>query len=93
MALLSGFNGEAFNIGSDETEISMRELAGIIAEIVGDVDIDMKKSDEKEYLTDNPKRRCPDLTKAKTLLNYYPKVKLKTGLERIFQWYMLTNNL
>ena len=93
LALLSEFNGEAFNIGNDQTEISMKGLAEIIAEIVGNVDIELKKSEEKEYLTDNPQRRCPDLTKAKTFLNYYPKVELKTGLERIFQWYINNNNL
>jgi dTDP-glucose 4,6-dehydratase/UDP-glucuronate decarboxylase len=93
LALLSEFNGEAFNIGNDKTEISMKEIAELIAEIVGNVDIELGKSEEKEYLTDNPRRRCPDLTKTKAFLNYYPKVDIRTGLERIFQWYMLTNNL
>jgi UDP-glucuronate decarboxylase len=93
LALLSEFNGEAFNIGDDQTEISMRGIAELIAEIVGNVEVKFNKSDDTEYLTDNPKRRCPDLTKAKTFLNYYPKVELKTGLKRIYQWYMQTNNL
>lgn len=93
LALLSEFNGEAFNIGDDRTEISMRGIAEVIAEIVGNVEVKFNKSKDKEYLTDNPKRRCPDLTKAKAFLNYYPKVELKTGLNRIFQWYTQTNNL
>ena len=92
LALLSEFNGEAFNIGNDLTEISMKGIAELIAKTVGNVDIELKKSEDKEYLTDNPQRRCPDLTKSKAFLNYYPKVDLKTGLERIFQWYMQTNN-
>lgn len=93
LALLSEFEGEAFNIGNDQTEISMKALAEIVADIVGNVDIELKRSEEKEYLTDNPKRRCPDLAKAKSLLNYYPKVDLRAGLERIFRWYTQTNNL
>lgn len=93
LALLSEFNGEAFNIGNDQTEISMKGIAELIAEIVGNVAIEYKKSKEKDYLTDNPKRRCPNLTKAKTYLNYYPKVMLKTGLERMYQWYRQTYNL
>lgn len=93
LTLLSEFNGEAFNIGNDQTEISMMGIAELIAEIVGNVTVDYKKSTEKDYLTDNPKRRCPDLTKAKTYLNYYPKVKLKTGLERMYQWYRQTYKL
>ncbi len=92
-ALLSDFNGEAFNIGNDQTEISMKGMAELIAEIVGNTTVEYKKSDEVEYLTDNPKRRCPDLSKARTLLEFYPKVELKTGLERLYSWYRQNYNI
>jgi dTDP-glucose 4,6-dehydratase len=29
---------------------------------------------------DDPKQRCPDITKARTLLGWEPKVDLETGL-------------
>lgn len=87
LALLSDFNGEAFNIGNDSTEISMKDIAELIASIVGNVSVTYDCSDEKNYLTDNPKRRCPDLTKAKTCLNYHPNMELKAGLERMYEWY------
>jgi dTDP-glucose 4,6-dehydratase len=29
---------------------------------------------------DDPKQRCPDITKAKTLLGWEPKIDLETGL-------------
>ena len=32
-----------------------------------------KKSVDKEYLSDNPMRRCPNIDKAKKLLNYNQK--------------------
>lgn len=93
LALLSEFNGEAFNIGNDQTEISMEGTAELIAAIVGNTEIEYKKSEEKDYLTDNPKRRCPDLNKARTLLKFYPKVEFKTGLERLYKWYRQSYNL
>ncbi|SES72466.1 UDP-glucuronate decarboxylase [Natronincola peptidivorans] len=85
--LLSDHHGEAFNIGNDEREISMIDLAKLIAQMVGGVEIEYKKSNEADYLTDNPQRRCPDLTKAKSLLNYDPKVGLEEGLLRSIKWY------
>lgn len=87
LALLSPYNGEAFNIGNDEMEISMKELADLIAKLVNGVGIELKESDEVDYLTDNPQRRCPDLTKARGLLNYQPKVGLEAGLKKMLGWY------
>ncbi len=93
LALLSELDGEVFNIGNNQTEISMKDIAEMIAGIVGNVSIEYKKSKEKEYLTDNPQRRCPDITKARKFLNYMPKVELKEGLERTYIWYRQTYNL
>lgn len=87
-AFLSLHNGEAFNIGSDEKEINMYELAEMVAETVGAVTIEYQESQEKGYLTDNPQRRCPDLCKAKKLLDYKPVVSLKEGLYRLKEWYV-----
>ena len=86
-ALLSDHNGEAFNIGNDELEISVKSLAKLIAEIVGEVEVEFSVSEDAHYLTDNPQRRCPDLTKAKTLLSYSPKVGIEEGLRRTLNWY------
>ena len=33
-------------------------------------------------LEDDPKQRCPDISKAKELLGWEPKVTLKEGLDR-----------
>lgn len=84
--LISDYNGEAFNIGNDQ-EISMLELARLVAEMVGGVEIEFQQSPEGDYLTDNPRRRCPDLTKARTLLGYRPRVSLEAGLRRMLAWY------
>lgn len=88
LTLLSEHSGEVFNIGNDEVEISMLDLAKLIGKLVGEVEIVYKESDDDKYLVDNPQRRCPDLTKAKNLLGYVPKVNLENGLGRLKDWYV-----
>lgn len=36
---------------------------------------------------DDPKQRCPDISKAKRLLNWEPKVQLAEGLERTYEYF------
>ena len=86
--LLSEYNGEVFNIGNDEAEISIYELAEKIAKTVGNVAISYNKSEDSEYLTDNPKRRCPNLSKARKLIGYNPSVSIDEGLVRLMEWYI-----
>lgn len=85
--LLSDHNGEAFNIGNDQEEISVRDLAKKIAAIVGDTEIVFQENADGDYLTDNPQRRCPDLTKARTWLGYQPQTSLEAGLKKSLAWY------
>lgn len=83
--LLSDYNGEVFNIGNDKPEISMLELANLVSD--GSVPIIYDKSIDKEYNTDSPNRRCPDITKAKNMLDYKPSVSIKEGIRRTLEWY------
>ena len=46
----------------------------------------IKSSYPKEYPPDEPRRRCPDINKAKIKLNYNPKISLKKGLHNHFLW-------
>lgn len=86
--LFSDFNGEAFNVGNDREEISMLQLANEVCALFGNkISVTFKTSDDKNYLTDNPSRRCPDLTKIKTMLGYEPKVMIKEGLKKMKSWY------
>lgn len=90
--LLSDYNGEFFNIGTDKPEISMRELAELIITITNKkLKVEFVKSEDKNYLVDNPQRRCPSIDKAKKLLQYNPKVSLTEGLERTYLYYL--NNI
>ena len=88
--LLSNYNGEAFNIGTSGPEITMLELAQTISKVVNsttEIEYEYQISSDTDYLTDNPQRRCPDLTKSKTLLGYNPQVSLEEGLTRIYNYY------
>lgn len=87
--LLSDANGEIFNVGSDEREITIADLAGALREVAGPppLEINHRVSQDKHYLTDNPQRRCPDLTKLRTRFGWTPKVSLKDGLERTLHSY------
>ena len=82
--LLSDANGEAFNVGNDEREITIGDLAETLREVAGppELKIVRKVSAEKEYLTDNPQRRLPNLTKLRSAFPWAPKVSLAEGLKR-----------
>lgn len=79
---LKGRPGEAYNIGNG-TEIAIGEVAQLAASLVTPaLHLTFKVSSDAAYLTDNPNRRCPDLTKARTELGYEPRVGLEEGLAR-----------
>ncbi len=82
--LLSDADGEAFNVGNDEREITIVELAEVLREVAGPprLEIVHKVSQDKHYLTDNPQRRLPDLTKLRGRFPWVPKVPLTEGLRR-----------
>lgn len=86
--LFSSENSE-FNISNDEQEISMYGLAEEVIRIADNKDLKVNylRSSDPEYLTDNPSRRHLDLTKARTVLGYSPKVNLHEGLSRTYAWY------
>jgi UDP-glucuronate decarboxylase len=88
LALLSDHDGEAFNIGTDDDEISMVDLAKLVIDIAGTrCRVVFGESDDPNYVTDNPKRRRPDIGKARRLLGYGPHVSLREGLTRTHAYY------
>ena len=52
-----------------------------------DGDLVFEVSSDKEYLTDNPNRRCPLIGKARDELGYSPSISIRDGLERSLLWY------
>ena len=79
--LMSDCN-EPINIGNPQ-EMTILELAKKIIQITG------SKSPiiHKPLPVDDPKIRQPDITKAKTLLGWEPKVGLEEGLRKTIEWF------
>jgi dTDP-glucose 4,6-dehydratase/UDP-glucuronate decarboxylase len=91
LVLLSSENGEAFNIGNDE-EISIRAAAETVAELGPNgapLKVEHTVSGDRDYLTDNPNRRCPDLSKIRLRLGWNPEVKFRDGIARTIRSYRL----
>jgi dTDP-glucose 4,6-dehydratase/UDP-glucuronate decarboxylase len=80
--------GQIYNLGNDEIEISIRDLAQRMCVVAKNVygkpaiTVETVKSDDNDYTTDNPRRRCPDLGKVKEAIGYQPKINLDEGLHR-----------
>jgi len=90
--LVRGRNGEPYNIGLDKPEISIRQLAEMVIRSANELfdykgKLVFEESVDKEYLTDNPNRRCPIIDKAKNELGYNPTIQLEEGLRRSLLWY------
>ena len=86
LLLVRGNPGEAYNVGNDE-EVSMRELAQLVAELAGGPGVRFGGSPDRDYLTDNPSRRCPDLRKTRASIAWGPRVQLRDGLTRTLAHY------
>ena len=85
--LLSRENGEVYNVGNDAPEVNMMHLARMVSDLFPNK-ISIKSVDYPDhYPTEGPKRRCPDITKIRSVLGHKPKVDLKTGLKRTLKWY------
>lgn len=80
-----------FNIGMDKPEISIYEVAEIYVEAARDLfgytgSIQFKKSKDKEYLTNNPSRRCPKIDKARNILKFNPIILPQNGIKRFLRF-------
>lgn len=80
-----------FNIGIDKPEITITELAEIYKkageEILGyKGNVIYAVSEDKEYLTNNPQRRCPNISKAAEILDYKPTIYVEEGVKRFLQF-------
>ncbi len=87
-----GHPGEAYNIGIEEPEISMASLADKVVTLSKDLfgyqgQVIRKQSNDKNYLVDNPNRRCPIIAKARNEIGYDPVISVDEGLKRTLLWY------
>jgi len=68
--------GEVINLGNPD-ERTIKSLAETIAHVTGQ---DVSFVDRPTAVGDDPNRRCPDITKARTLVGWEPTIALDEGL-------------
>jgi UDP-glucuronate decarboxylase len=80
--LTDGLESGPINLGNPH-EFTMVELAEMV--------IDLTKSKSKiEFMVlpgDDPKQRKPDISKAKSILNWEPKIQIKEGLQKTIEYF------
>jgi dTDP-glucose 4,6-dehydratase len=79
--MLSDLN-DPVNIGNP-TEMTIEEIAKTIIEMTGS----KSRIVYKPLPTDDPKVRKPDITRARTLLGWEPKVPLREGLTKTIEYF------
>jgi UDP-glucuronate decarboxylase len=76
-----------FNIGIEKPEITIQQLAEQYVRAGQSTmgyqgTIHYGTSGDPNYLTNNPQRRCPDISKARRILGYNPLIPVEEGIER-----------
>jgi len=87
LASVAEGRGEVVNIGNNE-EMKIMELAKLIKKLT-------KSKSEISFHPlpqDDPKRRCPDITKAKKILGWHPATTMNEGLTETTTWFKEVRN-
>ncbi len=82
LRLMRSVEHEPINIGNPE-EFTILECARHVLATTGS----RSKIIFRPLPQDDPKQRCPDITRARTLLGWEPKVKLSEGLRLSIPWF------
>ncbi|QID33625.1 UDP-glucuronic acid decarboxylase family protein [Pampinifervens florentissimum] len=83
LSVEEGLAGTVVNLGNPE-EVSILELAQKVIEL-------SESSSKIEFLPprdDDPPRRCPDISRAKKLLGWFPQISFEEGLKITFRWFV-----
>ena len=84
--LLETGRSEVYNVGNPKPEITINELARMVCEAFGTPGNFEQIAYPESYPDDEPSRRCPDITKIKSNLNFSPEISLDEGLRRFMKW-------
>ena len=82
LAWFDSAKGEVVNIGNPN-EITILELAEIVKKITNS----NSPLEFHPLPPDDPRRRCPDIGKAREILDWVPKIGLEDGLKKTVNWY------
>jgi dTDP-glucose 4,6-dehydratase len=80
--LMQSHETRPVNIGNP-VEYSVGEIAGLILELTGsESEISLGPLPQ-----DDPKRRCPDISRAREVLDWEPRIPAREGLQRTIEWF------
>ena len=87
---------DVFNIGIDKPEVSVAEFAELFSKNAKEIyqykgEVVFEVSEDEQYMTDNPNRRCPNIDKAKRVLDYNPSIYVDEGIRRYLQFLKINN--
>tara|TARA_Y100001970_G_C14198369_1_gene839520 strand:- start:664 stop:1692 length:1029 start_codon:yes stop_codon:yes gene_type:complete len=86
--ICSGKVGEIYNVGNDKEEVSMNQLANKFQKIFTNKKIKIKKiSYPNSYPSNEPQRRCPNLSKLYKDTGYKPKTTLQNSLRNFMKYF------
>jgi len=80
--LMLSSENDPVNIGNP-VEMTIKQIAETIIKMTGST----SKIVYRPLPTDDPKQRRPDITRARTLLNWEPKVQLEEGLIKTIEYF------
>ncbi|HAV43421.1 TPA: NAD-dependent dehydratase [bacterium] len=81
-SLINSSINEPVNLGNPE-EMSILDLASLIIELTGS----KSKIVHRPLPKDDPRIRQPDISRARSLLNWEPKIDLQEGLKMTIGWF------
>jgi dTDP-glucose 4,6-dehydratase len=82
LALLDSDLDGPCNVGNPD-EFTVRELADLVIEVTDST----SEVVHEDLPVDDPAKRRPDITRARTELGWEPKVQLREGIERTVEWF------
>ena len=80
--LFHGGDSEPMNIGNPD-EYTVAELAGIVLELTGSD----SRIDYRALPTDDPRQRRPDISRARAVLGWEPRVPVREGVGRTIEYF------
>lgn len=82
--LLMSDETQPVNVGNPDTEVTMKRLAETIVQLAGS---GSRIVYEPQPFEDDPKRRRPDITRAREILGWEPQTGLDEGLGRTIEFF------
>jgi UDP-glucuronate decarboxylase len=73
---------EAVNLGNPH-EVTVLDLAQLVISLVGS----RSRIEFRPLPADDPRQRCPDISRAERLLHWTPKVPLEEGLANTIEYF------